>query len=234
MTDEADALERASNSLAIPGAMSLDALFEYVSRLTKRRFQTVLADPPWNETGGGKVKRGADRHYPLLKTKEMPGVMMEECPHWADVADTAHLYLWVTNNFLPDGLWLMEQLGFRYVTNRAWAKDRFGLGQYYRGQHELCLFGVRGKGYDVLKARGKLSTLIGSGPCPHHGLAAMDISACHACDSNGRGSGIVPRGKHSAKPEIFYDEVETASAGPYLELFARSNRPGWQSWGNEI
>lgn len=170
-------------------------------------FQTVLMDPPWNETGGGKIRRGADRHYPLLKTKQMPGVITQECPHWGDVAPVAHLYMWTTNNFLRDGLWLMDQLGFRYVTNRVWVKDRFGLGQYYRGQHELCLFGVRGRGYDVLKARGKFTTWIGGE--------------------------ALKRGKHSAKPLVMYDEIEAASSGPYLELFARCNRPGWQSWGND-
>ena len=193
----------------LPGATDLDGLFNWAeTRAQPAPFRTVLADPPWNEAGGGKIKRGADRHYPLLKTHEMPAVMTQDCPHWARVGETAHLYLWVTNNFLPDGRWLMAELGFRYVTNRVWAKDRFGLGQYYRGQHELCLFGVRGKGYAGLKARGKFPTLVGGA--------------------------VIERGEHSAKPEIFYDEVEAVSMGPYLELFARSERAGWQSWGNEV
>ena len=107
-------------------------------------FKTIVADPPWNETGGGKIKRGADRHYPLLKTHEIIEVMLR-CPLWSPEPRGSHLYLWVTNNFVPDGLEVMKALGFTYKTNIAWVKDRIGLGQYFRGQHELALFGVRGR-----------------------------------------------------------------------------------------
>ncbi len=106
-------------------------------------YPCILIDPPWNETGGGKIKRGADRHYPLLKTPDIVRVIRESGVFLP--ADNAHLYLWVTNNFLRDGLWVMEQLGFRYVTMLTWAKDRIGLGQYFRGQTEPLLFGVRGR-----------------------------------------------------------------------------------------
>jgi len=106
-------------------------------------FGAILMDPPWLECGGGKIKRGADRHYPIMSTPEILSTV-KECPLWAPAAN-AHLWLWVTNNKLIDGLWLMEALGFRYVTNLIWVKDRFGLGYYLRGQHELCLLGVRGR-----------------------------------------------------------------------------------------
>jgi len=107
------------------------------------RYHCISADPPWNETGGGKIKRGADRHYPLLKTPDIIRVMLAS-DVWRPNAN-CHLWLWVTNNKLPDGMLVMQALGFRYVTNMAWVKDRIGLGQYLRGQHELCLFGVRGR-----------------------------------------------------------------------------------------
>lgn len=105
-------------------------------------YRTILIDPPWYEKGAGKIKRGADRHYPLLKTVDIIKVIRGSGVF--NPAPSCHLYLWVTNNFLRDGLRVMEELGFRYVTNIVWVKDRFGLGQYYRGQHELLLFGVRG------------------------------------------------------------------------------------------
>jgi N6-adenosine-specific RNA methylase IME4 len=117
-------------------------------------YATILIDPPWNETGGGRIKRGADRHYPLLKTPDIVRVIRESGVFTP--AENAHLYLWVTNNFLRDGLWVMEQLGFRYVTLLTWAKDRVGLGQYFRGQTEHMLFGVRG----TLPAIRKATTLI--------------------------------------------------------------------------
>ena len=167
-------------------------------------YRTLLMDPPWNETGGGKIKRGADRHYPLIKPKDMLPTIIAGINEKGRIADDAHCYMWVTNNFLKDGLQLMEDLGFRYITNIVWVKDRFGLGQYFRGQHELMLFGVKGKFH-----RNKI---------PDSSCA----SVIHA-----------KRRKHSQKPVDQYTRVESISAGPYLEMFARSNRDGWDVWGND-
>lgn len=167
-------------------------------------FKTVVLDPPWLERGGGKIKRGADRHYALVKTSDLPGVITG-CPHWGEVQSDAHMYMWVTNNFLPDGMWLMSQLGFTYKTNVAWVKQRMGLGQYFRGKHELCLFGVRGDAYSVRTDDRTISSVI-------------------AAD----------RGKHSKKPDAFMELVEKRSKGPYLEVFARRERENWTSWGNEV
>ena len=165
---------------------------------------TVLADPPWLERGGGQIKRGADRHYPLLPTEELPRVM-RSCPHWDRLSDDAHMYMWVTNTFLADGLWLMSALGFRYITNLVWTKDRFGLGQYFRGQHELCLFGVRG---NHITTTGTWSTWLGQS--------------------------VLERGRHSEKPEELHQLIEQASPGKWLEIFAREARPGWLAWGNQL
>ncbi len=166
-------------------------------------YRTILMDPPWNERGGGKIKRGADRHYPLIKTPDMPRVIMQ-APVWHP-AEHCHLYMWATNNHLPDALWLMEALGFKYKTNIVWTKDLIGLGQYFRGKHELLLFGVRGRGYNVKTDNRTLQSWI------------------HA-----------PRGEHSQKPREFYDLIEARSHGPYLEMFARQTRDGWSSWGNQV
>ena len=92
------------------------------------QFRVVAMDPAWHETGGGKIKRGADKHYETIRTKDLPGVI-RSCEHWANVSSQSHLYMWVTNSYLKDGLWLMENLGYRYVTNLVWAKRQFGLGQ---------------------------------------------------------------------------------------------------------
>jgi len=71
------------------------------------KYKTIYADPPWMERGGGKIKRGADRHYPLMKTKDICDLpIIKEI-----VDDNAHLYLWTTNNFLKDGLQVMEAWG---------------------------------------------------------------------------------------------------------------------------
>ncbi len=165
-------------------------------------FATILLDPPWMEAGGGR--RGANMHYPLMPSREMPRVIFESGVF--KPAENAHLYMWVTNNFLGDGLWLMDALGFTYKTNVVWVKTgKAGLGQYFRGRHELLLFGVRGRGY---AARTEAKNL-------HSVLEA-------------------PRGRHSAKPLEAYHLIESRSRGPYLEMFCRTPRAGWASWGNEV
>jgi N6-adenosine-specific RNA methylase IME4 len=115
----------------------------------------------------------------------------------------AHLYLWVTNRSLPNGFALLERWGFRYVTCLTWHKSRFGMGNYFRGQSEHVLFGVRG-----------------SMP-----LLRKDVGTVFTGERPGR---------HSAKPDEFYQLVETCSPGPWLELFARKPRRGWVSWGAEV
>jgi len=89
------------------------------------RYKTLLADPPWNETGGGRIKRGANRHYPLLKTEDIPRVILES-GYWLP-DENAHFYLWVTNTFLVcgDGVWVMKELGFRPVCLLTWCIIRF-------------------------------------------------------------------------------------------------------------
>jgi len=106
-------------------------------------YRCVVIDPPWPERGAGKVKRGADRHYALLSVQQIVELLEEEIE--PKLAPDCHLWLWTTNNYLEAGLLVIKKLGFRYVTNLAWVKDRIGLGQYLRGQHELCLFAVRGE-----------------------------------------------------------------------------------------
>jgi len=165
-------------------------------------YRAIMMDPPWTEVGGGRIKRGADRHYPLMKTKDMPAVI-QAGDLWRP-AENCHLWMWATNNYLKDALWLMEQLGFRYVTNAVWVKQRKGLGQYMRGQHELLLFGVKGK------------SMVPETDC-------RPPTVIHA-----------DRTQHSRKPDEFYGLVEMVSNGPYLEVFARRGRPGWHSWGNQI
>ena len=168
-------------------------------------YKTVYADPPWNESGGDKIKRGADRHYELLK-KNAIIKYMEAIP----VDDNAHMYLWVTNNFLKDGLSVMQNLGFRYVTNRVWVKDKIGLGQYFRGQHELLLFGTKGR-------------------LPYKQSTTDTRSKCVISTVI-----MAKRTKHSQKPSQIYVDIENTSYSPFLEVFAREHREGWDVWGKEV
>lgn len=121
-----------------------------------------------------------------------------------DMADTdCHIYLWITNRSLPKGFQLLERWGFRYITALTWCKPSIGMGNYFRGSTEQILFGVKG-----------------SQP-----LRRKDVGTWFQA----------PRGPngHSSKPVSFYDLVESCSPGPYLEIFARSGRDDWTSWGAE-
>jgi N6-adenosine-specific RNA methylase IME4 len=174
------------------------------------KYRTLYADPPWNEMGGGKIVRGAQRHYPLMKTPDICNLQVNGRHASALAEDNAHLYLWVTNNKLLDGLRVVEAWGFEYKTMITWAKDRFGLGQYYRGQTEHVIFAVRG----VLPYRTR------------DGKRAQGRTLIDGFDA--------PRGEHSVKPEAMRKWIEEVSHDPYIELFARKTSPGWSVWGNEV
>lgn len=176
-------------------------------------YKTIMADPPWPEHGGGKIKRGADRHYPLMSVAEIKAIQVP-------AMDDAHLYLWVTNNYLSDGIEVMKAWGFKRKTTITWVKGKVlenghiilenpGLGQYFRGLTEHLLFGVRGK------VPYKLDPITGK-------------------RMQGKTVIVAPRGRHSEKPEEAYRMVERVSYGPFLEMFARKERPGWAVWGNEV
>ena len=170
-----------------------------------KKYSIIYADPPWNEHGSGKIKRGADRHYPLMKTSAICDLPVRNISE-----NHAHLYLWVTNNFLKDGLEVMESWGFRYVTMITWVKDRVGLGQYFRGMTEHCLFGVRGRlPYKTIKGK----------------------------RAQGRTYFIASRQEHSKNPSEMRDMIEHVSGDKgrkKIELFARERTPGWDVWGNEV
>lgn len=162
------------------------------------KFATIMIDPPWDwsDEGDGDQLGRARPDYATMTKQQLLDLPL---PDLAD--DDCHLYLWITNRSLPKGFELMEKWGFRYVTAITWAKPHFGMGNYFRGQTEHVLFGV--KGSQPLK-RKDVGTLFNASRGP-----------------NG----------HSSKPPEFYDLVESCSPGPYLEMFSRCDRDGWTTWG---
>jgi len=162
------------------------------------KFATIVIDPPWDWGDEGDVNQ-LGRAKPDYATMSIEKLLELPVPDLAD--EDCHLYLWITNRSLPKGFQLIERWGFRYITNLVWSKPSFGMGNYFRGQHELILFGV--KGSQMLKRK--------------------DIGTVFSW----------PRGPegHSSKPIESYDLIESASPGPYLEMFARSQRPEWVQWG---
>jgi N6-adenosine-specific RNA methylase IME4 len=203
-------------------------------------WRCALLDPPWAERGGGKIKRGADRHYDLASTDDIRKAILGS-GQWTPAAN-AHCWMWVTDNFLEDGLELLRALGFTYKRTFVWVKVRadrpaaldleagtgcegllttatgepavkIGIGQYGRGAHELLLFGVRGSGQDPSVWTG------------HRDVPSV-LFAPHERDGAGK---VI----HSRKPRASYDLIERVSLGPRLECFARIARPGWRLWGNQ-
>lgn len=172
-------------------------------------YETVLADPPWRfQNRTGKV---APEHVRLSRYGTMNFDEIEALPVGQIVGPEAHLYLWVPNALLAEGLEVMRSWGFTYKTNLVWFKvrkdggpDGRGVGFYFRNVTELVLFGVRGSRRTLAPGRRQVN--------------------------------LFPERKreHSRKPEQLYEIIEACSPGPYLELFARHRRPGWHQWGNEL
>ena len=174
-----------------------------------RKFATLLADPPWqfqNKTGKVAPEHRRLSRYATLSLPEIAALPVGELS-----ADTSHLYLWVPNALLPEGLAVMQAWGFKYKSNLVWHKirkdkgsDGRGVGFYFRNVTELVLFGVRGKNARTLPP----------------GRRQVNLFATR-------------KREHSRKPDEQYDIIEACSSGPYLELFARGARPGWVSWGDQ-
>lgn len=182
---------------------------EELLALGTNSFATVLADPPWrfqNRTG-----KMAPEHKRLSRYATMDLTEIMELPVAQVVEPRAHLYLWVPNALILQGLEVMERWGFTYKTNIIWYKTRKdggpdgrGVGFYFRNVTELLLFGIRGTNNRTL-APGRRQTNI-----------------------------LVSRKReHSRKPDQQYDLIERCSPGPYLEMFARHGQPRWTVWGNE-
>lgn len=109
------------------------------SKTTK--YRTILADPPWNINQRGKYSnRSAESHYPLMTLEQIKAMPISDL-----AAENAHLYLWIPNGLLQEGLDVIKAWGFTYRSPLYWIKPRLGLGNYIRNASETCLFATRGK-----------------------------------------------------------------------------------------
>jgi N6-adenosine-specific RNA methylase IME4 len=198
-----------TKKLTVESAASSSAAEELLAFADGRRFSTILADPPWQfQNRTGKV---APEHRRLTRYETMTLDDILGLPVRSVAADTAHLYLWVPNALLLEGLRVMDAWGFQYKTNIIWHKvrkdggpDGRGVGFYFRNVTEMVLFGVRGKNARTLAA----------------GRRQVNFLATR-------------KREHSRKPDEFYPLVEACSPGPFLELFARGTRRDWATWGNQ-
>ncbi len=173
------------------------------------KFGTILADPPWrfmNRTGKMAPEHRRLSRYETLTIEEIKAIPVSKV-----AAKQSHLYLWVPNALLAEGLAVMDAWGFTYKTNLVWYKvrkdggpDGRGVGFYFRNVTELVLFGVRGSLRTAAAGRRQVNLL------------------------------STRKREHSRKPDELYEIIEQCSPAPYLELFARNKMPGWTQWGNEV
>lgn len=176
--------------------------------ITEGGFGTILADPPWAFLTYGKKRttphRGSEEHYGVVTTEDMA-----QLPVASIAAKDCALFMWVVDSHLPDALGLAAAWGFKFKTCAfVWVKSREG------GYANI------GMGYWTRKQT-EQCWLFTRGSPKRLGKGVGQIIHC-------------PRGSHSAKPDQQYDNIETLVGGPYLEMFARSRRAGWSSWGLEV
>ncbi len=187
------------------------------------RYRTIVADPPWKVKAGSasgayyvaedgvqvwnpeRDTRSRDLAYPTMSVEEISALPVSEFAE-----DDAHLYIWTTNGYLPRVFDVIRAWGFTYSTTLVWCKTPFGgggLGGKWRITTEFLLHATRG----ALPATGLVVGTWWHEKRPYEGGYP----------------------KHSSKPDSFQDRIEQVSPGPYLEMFARHNRLGWDTWGNE-
>lgn len=180
---------------------------DLLRRTEGKSYGTILADPPWqftNRTGKMAPEHRRLNRYSTMTLQDIKGLPVSKI-----IDEPGHLYLWVPNALLQEGLDVMKAWGFEYKTNVVWHKvrkdggpDGRGVGFYFRNTTELLLFGVRGKNARTLAPGRRQVNIIRS-----------------------------MKREHSRKPDEQYDLIQDCSWGPYLEMFARGSRPGWDTWG---
>ena len=181
----------------------------FLREVRQRAYGTILADPPWqfvNRTGKVAPEHRRLQRYPTLSLEAIQAL-----PVATVAAQRSHLYLWVPNALLREGLAVMDAWGFAYKTNLIWYKirkdggpDGRGVGFYFRNTTEMVLFGVRGRLRTLTPGRTRVNIL------------------------------TTRKREHSRKPDELYELIEACSPGPFLELFARRQRAAWDQWGNEV
>lgn len=171
------------------------------------KYDVIIADPPWvyrNKRTGGSMSSGSESKYPCITVD-----VLKEFPI-QDIADTdCVMFLWITTPLKEEILrsGLIETWGFKYKTTIYWKKlHKLGMGYWFRGQMEECLVCVKGN------------------------IKAFRCQKPNIIES-------VPR-KHSQKPEEFFQLIEPSlerfNLNRKIELFARSRRNGWDTWGDQI
>ena len=162
-------------------------------------YSVIYAGPPWEDEFGPNTRQ-TELHYPVMTLDRIKAMPVEKI-----ATDDAVLYLWALPHMIVAALEIMATWGFEYRTQMIWGKDKIGLSEWVRQQHEVLLIGRRG-----------------AFPPPPTAVRSTSLV-------------IAPRGKHSAKPDVFAELIERFyPTMPKIELFRRGPaRKGWDAWGNE-
>src|SRR5580765_8050350 len=174
-------------------------------------FRVIVADPPWSFSDKlPGPTRGAANNYKVMSLKELQAFWLPP------LATECHLFLWRVASMQEEALSVVRSWGFVPKAEIVWLKKtingnrHFGMGRQVRMEHEVCLIATRGT--PMVKSNSIRSTF----------MTCWDFTTPYW-------EGTVlpgPTGRHSEKPEVFYDTVEQLVDGPYLELFSRRQRPG--------
>jgi len=197
----ADEMDRTGRVAGVHRKLNVAKKSEAIEReaptLPAGKYHVIVADPPWKYPGEDAVGRRAPNPYPSMSMDEIRTL---------DVArlalDNCILWLWTTNTFMRDAFTVLDAWGFEHRTILTWGKNKFGLGDWLRGQTEHCIMAIKGRPTVRLTNE---STLL-----------------------------LAPTGKHSEKPEAFYEMVERMCPGRKVELFQRQPREGWDGFGDEV
>lgn len=181
---------------------------DFAKSIKNKEYQTILADPPWRFTNRtGKV---APEHKRLSRYDTLSLEEIMEMPVSKVAGKNSHLYLWVPNALLIEGIKVLEAWGYKYKSNLVWHKvrkdggpDGRGVGFYFRNTTELILFGTRGSMRTLAPGRSQVNIIRSQ------------------------------KQEHSRKPDELYSIIENCSPGPHLEIFARGSRKGWDVFGNQ-
>jgi N6-adenosine-specific RNA methylase IME4 len=200
------------------------------------RYRTIVADPPWPYEGMTEPWRSSSRpDYGLMSLGEIKAIPVRDMAE-----DAAHLYCWAVLPMMAEAFDVVREWGFRPCTVLTWCKDGPGLGAGFRGNTEHLIVARRGTPPNINptcaicggRDRGARTCRCEAPAWRHKGLPVPPVEP----PFNGTADGtwyVAPRREHSAKPDLFADLVERMSPGPYVELFARRARFGWDYWGDQ-
>lgn len=204
--------------------------------LIGKSFGVLYVDPPWlfslhSEKGEEKSPQAK---YDCMPTDQIIRLKEELGLEWC-MAPNSVCIMWATFPMLPDALRVMEAWGFKYKTGGTWlkltahGKNAFGTGYIYRSAAEPWILGTRGEPRSRVKDQRNVIV-------PDMAIDPANVINPDAVEYPFLAGSMLAdyAREHSRKPDAMIEIIERQFKGPYLEVFARQKREGWDSWGNQV